>query len=230
MRLDSFFCEKAKRNLNLEDYNHAGYPVNIAKREFDLPKDRQYILRMMVRTPDSNGFHIPKQLDWLKDTILELDGIQKENGLLNQFVYVTVRHGLVNSETDDIWHVDGFTMRTQHLPEQNYIWTDTETTEYAEQAFAFPDTFDPLKHHIHWYFDDRVKEENAKRCEEKMICLIDPYFVHRRPKVSTGKMRTFWRVSFIQIEIEDGQCEQNPLLPVKIYRGGDIRNVLTRFK
>ena len=105
-----------------------------------------------------------------------------------------------------------------------------EPTEYAEQAFELPGDFNPMKHNIHWYFDDRVKAENIRRCEEKAICLFDPYFVHRRPKNTVNMMRTFWRISFIQIEIEDGQCQQNPLLPVKVFNGGDIRTTLTRYE
>lgn len=215
--------------MNLSEYRRVSSPIEIAKRKYAIPQDRQYILRMMVRNPDSDGFRIPAELDWIKDTILELDGIQKANNLNNEFVYVTVRHGFVSSETDDIWHVDGFSMRRPHLPEQNYIWTDREPTEYADQAFDFPDSFDPQKHHIHWYFDDRVKQENIRRCSEETICLFDPYFVHRRPKNTVGMMRTFWRISFIPIEIEDGQCQQNPLLPIKTYSGGDIRERLIRF-
>lgn len=223
------FLNRANRNLNLSDYRSPSSPIEIATRKYVIPYERQYILRMMLRTPESGGLRIPMELDWLKDTIYELDGIQKTNNLMNQFVYVTVRHGLVTSETDDIWHVDGFSMRTPHLPEQNYIWTDKVPTEYADQAFDFSDSFNPQQHHIHWYFDDRVKAENIRQCKEETICLFDPYFVHRRPKNTVGMIRTFWRISFIQIEIEDGQCQQNPLLPVKTYSNGDIRDRLIRF-
>ena len=221
---------RAARNINLSDFKQPAKPIKIERREYTVPYDRQYILRMMIRTPSSGGFCIPDELEWLKSTILDLDTIQKNNNLRNEFVYVTVRHGLVTSETDDIWHVDGFSMRTPHLPEQNYIWTDIEPTEYAEQSFEFPEPFDPLKHNIHWYFDERVRSENIKRCEEKTIYMFDPYFIHRRPKTTAGMMRTFWRVSFIPIEIRDGQCQQNPLLPVQSYSDGDIRDRLTRWQ
>jgi hypothetical protein len=42
-------------------------------------------------------------------------------------------------------------------------------------------------------------------------------------------MRTFWRVSFVPIEIEDDTCTQNPLLPRKVHGRSDIRNVLVRY-
>lgn len=228
--MNTTFLAKANRNLNLNDFNQQNVPIEVAKRKYVIPHDRQYILRMTLRTPESNGLRIPNELDWLKDTILELDGIQKANNLTNEYVYVTVRHGLVTSETDDVWHVDGFSMRIPHLPEQNYIWTDVEPTEYTDQAFDIPKTFNPSKHHLHWYFDDRVKNENVKRCSEETIYLIDPYCIHRRPKSTVGMTRTFWRISFIPIEIQDGKCQQNPLLPIKQHGNfEDIRNHLTRF-
>lgn len=223
------FLAKANRNVNLADFNFPSLPIVVAQRDYVIPFERQYVLRMMVRSPDSNGLHIPQELDWLRDTIYELDNLQKSNGLHNPFVYVTVRHGEVTTKTDDIWHVDGFSMRLPHVPEQNYIWSSDNPTEYAHQAFDIPHDFDPHKHHLHWYFDERVRAENIRACGNRTISLIDPYFVHRRPKDAVGSIRTFWRISFIPIEIEDGRCQQNPLLPVKTYRNEDIRRSLVRY-
>lgn len=223
-----FFLEKAKRNLNLADFSHVNSPIVIAEREYHVPIEQQYILRMMVRSPESNGLQIPSELNWLHDTIHELDALQKQNGLRNEFVYVTVRHGVVTSK-DDTWHVDGFSMRRPHLPEQNYLWTSDIPTEYAHQAFFIPDDFDPLRHHLHWFLEERVWDENIRQCEPKTIYLFDPYFVHRRPKNIMGSIRTFWRISFVPIEIEDGRCQQNPLLPVKMYVNDDIRRSLVRY-
>ncbi len=227
--MPSEFVDRANRNLNLKDFANVNNPIPLGLQDYDLPANRQYILRMMVRSPESNGFRIPDELSWLQETIFNTDILQKWMGLKNEYVYVTVRHGIVTSETDDTWHVDGFSMRREHLPEQNYIWSNVEPTEYAEQAFPIPDDFDAMRHHLHWYLDERVRQENIKRCEAGRIYLIDPYCVHRRPKQTVGIHRTFWRISFINIEIEDGQCQQNPLMPVKTYSNQDIRNILVRY-
>lgn len=184
---------------------------------------------MDERPPDTDGLVIPKELEWLEEVIRLLDHYQQIHNLNNPFVYVTVRHGLVTSETDDIWHVDGFSMKTKHVPEQNYLWVDSNPTEYLTQKFDIPDSFDPMKHHLHWYFDDRACQENIRECEKGIVYLFDPYFIHRRPKEVVGKMRTFWRVSFTPIEIEDGMCTQNPLLPAKNYVNDDVRHRLVRF-
>jgi hypothetical protein len=223
------FVDRANRNLNLNDFSYPSLPICIESKKYNIPFERQYILRMMVRSPESDGLRIPEELEWLKDTIQGCDTLQKSMGLKNQYVYITVRHGIVTSETDDIWHVDGFSMRREHVPEQNYIWTNVEPTEYAEQAFPIPDDFDAMKHHLHWYLDEQVRQENIRQCEAGNIYLIDPYCVHRRPKQTAGIHRTFWRISFIPIEIEDNQCQQNPLMPKKIYSNEDIRKVLIRY-
>ncbi len=227
--MNSDFLDRARRNVNLSEFEKVCLPVEHSVRDFCVPFERQYILRMMIRSPETNGFKIPSELDWLKTFIFELDEFQKTYELLNQFVYVTIRHGIVTTKGDGTWHVDGFSMKTTHVPEQDYVWSSDIPTEWADQSFNFPKEFDPLKHHVHWYFDDNIKQENVKTLKEKMVYLIDPYFVHRRPDAAFGTKRTFIRISFVPIEIEDGKCQQNPLLPVKIYKNDDIRTRLTRF-
>lgn len=229
MYLPQNFLNRARRDINLRDFGNVISPIEIVNRKYHVPHQRQYVLRMMVRNPTSDGFKIPTELEWLQPTIVELDNIQQQNGLSNQYVYITVRHGIVTTQTDDIWHADGFSMRVPHVPEQNYIWTNDTPTEYVEQAFPLPTTFNPHKHNIHWYFDKHVEQEKIRVCSRNTIYLFDPYFVHRRPKQAFGTMRTFWRVSFVPIEIEDGQCQQNPLLPVKTYTNQDIRKNLVRW-
>ena len=54
--------------------------------------------------------------------------------------------------------------------------------------------------------------------------------VHRRPSNTTGKQRTFVRISFIPIEIEDDTCTRNMLFPEKVYNRKDIREKLINYK
>lgn len=196
----------------------------------DPPKDEQYILRMMVRAPWTKGFQIPAELDWLRGMIHICDSLQISDAINNRFVYVTVRHGIVKSTTDDLWHVDGFSMRVPHIPEQNYIIANTNGTEVLEQQVQLPEDFDPMKHNIHQYFQDVANEQNVKTLEDNTIYRIDPYVIHRRPSVTAGIMRTFVRVSFIPIEIEDDTCMVNPQIPrLNPYNRSDVRNVLQRY-
>lgn len=194
------------------------------------PESRQYILRMMVRTPESNGFQVPDELEWLRATIEFCDAEQRRLGISNLYVYITVRNGLVESTTDDLWHVDGFSMRVPHIPEQNYIFASSHGTEVLEQGISIPEGFDPMVHNIHLYFQDVADSTKVVVLDDSTLYRIDPYVIHKRPRVPEGVFRTFFRISFIPIEIEDDTCTINPMIPrLRPYGRGDVRNILRRY-
>lgn len=216
---------RAKRLLNLKDYANHVRPVDCGEIILQSPYARQYVLRMMVRGLNGTQIVLPFALSWLKNTIEYCDGIQKQHGIHHQFIYVTVRHGLVTSMNDDTWHVDGFSMRYPHLPEQNYIYSNVNGTEILEQGFNIHPDFDPEKHNIHQYFQDHANGE-VYTLPVNRLFVIDPYIVHRRPQASG--QRTFVRISFVPIEIEDDTCEKNPLMPSRTYGRKDVRQTLLR--
>lgn len=194
-----------------------------------VPED-QYILRMMIKSPETvDSYLIPDKLQWLAETIKRVSRVQEGSFRSQPYVYVTVRSGVVRSETDDEWHVDGFSMRVPHVPEQNYIWSNCYPTEVLDQQFVIPEDFNPLKHNIHTFFQDRAEQKNIKALKEKHVAIIDPYIVHRRPKVPVGTKRCFFRISFVPIEIEDDTCTPNPLMQKKVYNRTDIRKTLVRY-
>jgi len=188
------------------------------------PERPQMVLRMMVRSPSSDGLQIPPELEWLRKTIEYCNGIQTVNNVHNPYVYVTVRSGPVVSRTDDLWHVDGFSMRVPHPPEQNYIWCNCFGTEVLNQEIRLPSDFDPMRHNIHRYFQAQADERNTEVLNPGTLYAIDPYVIHRRPSLSTEVWRTFFRISFVPIEIEDDTYTINPLIPrLKPYGREDIR-------
>lgn len=223
-------ADRAKTLLSHK--NPFGFPAEKCMSGFNLfpPQNEQYILRMMVRRPGMYGFQIPAELDWLRGMIHLCDSFQEIENIHNPFVYITIRHGIVKSITDDLWHVDGFSMRVPHIPEQNYIIATNNGTEVLKQDVRIPDDFDPMKHNIHQYFQDVADETKVEVLEDNTIYRIDPYVIHRRPKVTAGILRTFVRVSFIPIEIEDDTCMVNPLIPrTAPYNRSDIRSILERY-
>jgi hypothetical protein len=231
-RLPHDFVERAKRPLNLADFASASAPQPVFQNTDRPTVDRQYILRMMLRS-NTLPLSIPDELDWLRYTIYRLNAYQRAHGLFNPFIYVTVRHGVVTSATDDEWHVDGFSMRTMHVPEQNYICASVDPTEFLVKQWEIPATFDPFVHNIHHYFRDwqdatMVGQSFPRptRGLPEQVYAIDPYCVHRRPTSTIGKIRTFWRISFVPIEILDDTCTPNPLFPPVTYGNVDIRNKL----
>lgn len=206
--------------------------VRIGQTSPRLPRGEQRILRMMIRSPETVTFQIPEYLEWLAPTICLANDIQEDRGIRSPYVYVTVRHGIAqtNEFRDDVWHVDGFSMRKAHIPEQNYIWANRSGTEVLNQEINLPDDFDPFKHNIHQYFQDVAAEKNVAVLDTHVLYGIDPYVVHRRPVVTAGTQRTFFRISFIPIEIEDDTCMVNPLIPrPRPYGRADIRHQLSRY-
>lgn len=139
--------------LNLAQYAVPNHPIRVGKVMTLAPKQERMILRMLVEAPYAEGLQLPDELEWLRPHIETARQFQAEHvGVKHPFTYVTVRHGMVATETDDLWHVDGFSMKYHHLPEANYVFASGGTpTEIAVKPIMFPSDFDPLKHNIHLY-------------------------------------------------------------------------------
>lgn len=197
-------------NINLAEYAN---PMTPAPRLYlqggsggFYPPDEQRVLRMMVRRPHGELI-LPPNLNWLEFPIRVATSFQKGFGLYDdRFVYVTVRCGEVTSKTDEIWHSDGFSMGIAQVPEQNYLWSDHTSTEYLEQGFDIPSDFDPMRHNIHAYFNDRADPDNIRAMDPGWMYLIDSYVVHRRPPRAAGLPRKMFRITFVPIEIRDDTC------------------------
>lgn len=212
-------------------YNRASHElIQYCNVPMKRPPQTQYILRMLVRSPATNNHYvIPDELKWLEMTIHTLHILHGSIFPAHNFTYITVRNGKVKSEYDDEWHVDGFSMRYPHVPEQSFIYSDSYPTEFLAENFEIPADFNPLRHNLHHYFQDYQQSEDIIKTNNNVFTLIDPYLIHRRPSVPCYEERIFIRVSFVPREIEDDSCTQNPLLPVKKYNRSDIRNILRRY-
>lgn len=216
----SAIARRAKRALNVGEFAAAGAPEVIGPVALVCPVERQYVLRMAVRV-DGKDFHIPDELAWLREAFdMALAYQRGVVGVEHSFCYITVRHGFVTSETDDAWHVDGFSTRITHIPEQNYIWTNVNSTEFVDLAVPFPDGFDPLVHNVNSYLETRIKDTPVQQCAPGVLTCMDPYILHRRPVGSEGMVRTFVRISFVPIEINDVHNTPNPLIPRAYDRDG----------
>lgn len=209
--------DRAFTALNLKMYNNTNLLDKLAPLELKLSEEVQKyenygVLRMNIRRPYEH-FKLPEELHWTFPLIKMADDHQKSMGVSHGFAYLTVRHGTKQPKTNDDWHVDGFSMRISHIPEQNYLWTDVYPTEYTICPIWFPDEFDPLKHNIHTYLQQNVYNGNIFTMEPKTVYCLDPYIIHKRPIVPEGTRRTFIRVSFTPIEIMDDHNTINPCYP-----------------
>ena len=211
--------DRAWRNVSVSGFENNVEPIELTKIDVECPFDEQYILRMCVCSYGEN-YTFPPELEWVKPLWREAYRHQyDEIDMIKMFCYITVRHGIVKSVTDDEWHVDGFSTKIPHKPEQNYIWTNSIPTEYTNVSVKFPEDFDPLKYNVNHFLQQHITEE-VKQCKENVLYCLDPYILHRRPSVSTGTKRTFVRISFVPIMIDDVNNTQNPLLPQKYTKDG----------
>jgi len=227
------FVERAFNALNVKYFEKAALPDKAFDYELNCPLDRQYILRMMIKQPHQE-FNIPPELKWCEDLIMKSHQMQLDNNIKHSYCYITVRHGIHDAVTEDIWHTDGYSEIITHIPEQNYIVTSDYCTEYVEIPLTFPKSFDALKHNIVEYIDNKVTELQPKIhvAKANVVYVFDPYVIHRRPVEAFGKQRTFVRVTFVPIEVCDDACYINPNIEKKTYnRNADTtRNKLTSFE
>lgn len=223
--------DRAFKAVNLGQYYELNKMDELGVIELNPPDVRQYVLRMLIKRMFDTYYKLPGELDWVRPMIEMAEAHQRSLGIRQPYVYLTIRNGVVNTKTDDTWHVDGFSQTITHLPEQNYIWTDKMPTEYVEKSFAFPSDFDSAKHNIHSFFNKRIEDKDILTMKAKTVYGMDPYIVHRRPTISQGVNRCFIRVSFTPIEIEDVNNTHNDLIPTDYKRDGirDMRSKLVDY-
>ena len=106
--------------VSLDGFAEGGLPEAVGRMDLRPPPGRQYVLRMVLRT-EGGEIRLPAELAWLAPMLETALAHQRSIKVDHPFVYATVRHGGVDSVTDDEWHVDGFSTKVAHVPEQNYV-------------------------------------------------------------------------------------------------------------
>lgn len=229
MNISSIY-DRAFDIINTRQFNNYNAPDELDQIDLDIPDGNTYILRILIRRP-LEEFKIPDNLKWVQPLIEMSERNQKHLGVIHPFCYLTIRSTDYLSKTTDEWHVDGFSTRITHLPEQNYIYVDHSPTEFLLKKINIPRDFDPLKHNIHYLIQDSVNDSDViHTINNKTLYCFDPYVIHRRPKNIIGR-RTFIRISFTPIEINDVNNTENYMLKTYYDRDGikDFRNKLERY-
>ncbi len=205
--------------LNLEQFRKQNGPTLVSGCRVSPPASAQYVLRMLVRAPH-HDYWLPDEMCWLSPLLVAARAHQETVvGVRHPYCYVTVRHGDINfSHNDTEWHLDGFSMRYHHLPEANYLWLRSKhPTQFRLQGVDVPEDFDPLRHNIHKLLARRCEGGQTFSLRSQKLFMIDPYVLHRRPPESSGEWRTFVRISFTPIEINDRNNTPNPRIPTPHY-------------
>lgn len=222
---DNPIYTRAKKIFSQRNYLYPAPPVFLGEQEVKIPSEDTFVLRMPFKTPWSD-WSLPIELEWAAPFVWGCVAYQKLFPKWDErFFYLTIRSGEVSSQQDDTFHADGFqgVLVPRHLPEQIYLWTDRDPTQWAIQPF-FCEDLDPAKHNIHNFFDKHVNRQSLYCGVPKGIYCFDPYHVHARPVLQGGGKRTVLRVSAIPIEIRDDTNTQNPGIRMPVYNKADPRN------
>jgi len=203
----------------VQDYSHLDAPEQVEEKILTpVPKNESImILRMLVR-PKYGKFIIPESINYLGPLIKSLANYDlKRTGIKDSWCYVTIRHGQIKSITDDQFHFDGASFRTDIIPERNYIWVNRFPTEYKVGKLKIPDDFNPIRHNLFTFAEFQLKNNPILRCEPLKWYLLSPFCLHRRPILDKNIIRTFYRICFSDIEGRDVNNTPNPLLPTPFY-------------
>jgi len=110
--------------------------------------------------------------------------------------------------------------------EHSYIFVTEPPTEFCLQPF-FLKHLDEAKHNFFLEFDRQAREGNVYGSLPNHLYLIDPYMVHRTPKIKHEIQRLFVRITYAPIELQHPKNTNNPLFPDQEYRERvDIRQNL----
>ena len=219
-------ADRTDKKINLAQFGEINHPIKIGAVDLN-PSCKSNVLRMLIRKFPGNLL-LPDELKWVLP-LIEMADLYQKNICAHPFLYLTIRHNNQKFEKLNEWHVDGFSMKIDHLPEQNYIWCNASPTEYILQKFNIDNDFDPLSHNIHKFLSNRVSSP-PKTIGVNEVWMVDPYVLHKAPDVM-AENRVFVRASFVPIEIQDANNTQNPLLPQKYTYDGvaDFRDQLTDY-
>lgn len=217
--------------FNLNQYLYPRPPVDLGLA--DVPKDCANVLRMPLKFPGTN-YRIPRQLRSLEETIkriAEYEAFINPNHA-NCFSHIT--YDLSDVEADTYHRFPGFhgdgIQGTKLTPkvnvEHSYILTTAPPTEFCLQPF-FLKHLDEAKHNFFLEFDRQAKEANVYGSLPNHFYLIDPYMVHRTPRIKSKVNRLFIRITYAFTELQHPKNTINPLFDGQDYHKRiDIRENL----
>lgn len=226
--------ERALENVGLHFYEQENFAEHVGALALQTPTETQYVLRCPIKIPSYQDIHVPPSMQWCNAFIQRAFAHQTEVvGVDQPYAYLTIRSGHVTSQTDDLLHVDGFSMKVPHIPEQNYIWSNNHPTIVEAFPLAVPPAFNPLKHNLQYLIQDlRPRTPKVQQLLAATMYVLDPYVYHRRPTIPAGTVRTFIRLSFTAIPIDDVNNHTNPVFgTITTNNDGvkDFRDKLERF-
>lgn len=207
-------------DMGLVDYDHI-MPINVLRMplkfpntDYRIPKELASLERLIKRCAEYEAFINPNHKDYFCHITHDFSVVKKN-----------MHHRFPGFHGDGI---QGTKITPKVNAEHSYILTSNPPTEFCLQPF-FLKHLDEAKHNYFLEFDKQAREDNIYRTLPNHLYLIDPYMVHRSPKIKTDIARLFIRITFAATELQHPKNTVNPLFVGQEYHKRiDIRSDLTR--
>jgi hypothetical protein len=220
--------------FNLSQYLSPRLPIDMGLVwEDSTPKSQTNVLRLPLKFPGTN-YRIPQELRGVADLIKRVAEYEK---FINPdhdtcFCHITYDTSTVNPgeyHRFPGFHGDGI-QGTKLTPkvnvEHSYIVVTSPPTEFCLQPF-FLKHLDEAKHNFFKEFDRQAHDVNLYSSLPGHLYLIDPYMVHRTPKITAPVERTFMRITYAFTELQHPKNTINPFFQGQEYEKRiDIRENL----
>lgn len=223
------------QTFNLEQYLYPRLPIDMGLVEEDEYNCDINVLRMPLKFPNTD-YRVPSELNGLMPLITRAAEYESFiNPRHNDcFCHITFDKSFIQADQFHRFpgfHGDGVqgVKITPKVPvEHSYIFATNPSTEFCLQPF-FLTHLDESKHNFFLEFDKQAKECNVYGSLSNHLYLIDPYMVHRTPKILVPTKRVFGRITYAFTELQHPKNTVNPMFQGQEYdKRIDIRERLVR--
>lgn len=206
---------------NLLHFLSTRLPIDMGLTELNSPAVN--VLRMPLKFPGTT-YQLPAELDCLKGLIQRVASYEAVINPYYQetFCHLTFDKSIVEPGTYHRfpgWHGDGI-QGTRLTPkiniEHSYILSSAPPTEFCLQPF-FLKHLDEAKHNFFYECDKQAREVNIFKSLPNHLYLIDPYMVHRTPKILETTERIFLRITYAFSELQHPKNTINPMFAEQVY-------------
>lgn len=220
--------------FNLNQYLYARPPIDMGLVDAEAREIcNSNVLRMPLKYPNTS-YLVPVELSPIQKLIQRVAEYEK---FINPehdkcFCHITYDRSIVNPNEYHRFpgfHGDGI-QGTKLTPkvnvEHSYILTSNPPTEFCIQPFYLKH-LDEAKHNFFKEFDKQAHEVNVRKTLPNHLYLIDPYMVHRTPKITETCDRVFIRITYAFTELEHPKNTINPHFDGQVFEKRiDIRENL----
>lgn len=196
------------------DSNFLRMPLKFPGTEYRIPKEASGLAPLIARAAEYESFINPDHNECFCH--ITFDSSDVEVGQYHRFPG---------------WHGDGVQgskITPKIIAEHSYILTTSPPTEFCLQPF-FLKHLDEAKHNFFLELEKQAHACNVYGSLADHLYLIDPYMVHRTPRIDKSIHRVFVRITYAFTELQHPKNTVNPMFSGQQYEKRiDVRERLTR--